>query len=154
MNTTEPLQSWQCDRCPDLITDPNMSLVMWRREDDKFTDFLIVHKSTGGRTCDPGSRSEYRESLELSNFLGGTGVALLLSWLSMGPVRGVPETNRVGDFDKFVDLFRRLQVPWYEEARPHFQEEETQHWLGDANEYFPYIPDTLQRTAEKRLGGA
>ncbi|MEE3918211.1 hypothetical protein V2I01_04940 [Micromonospora sp. BRA006-A] len=71
--TTTPLKSWQCDRCPDLITDPDMSLVMWRREDGKFTDFLIVHKSTDGRSCDPGSRAGYQESVELSNFLGDTG---------------------------------------------------------------------------------
>ncbi|KOX14987.1 hypothetical protein ADK66_03025 [Micromonospora sp. NRRL B-16802] len=152
--TTTPLKSWQCDRCPDLITDPDMALVVWRSENQKREGFLIVHKSVDGRDCDPGSPAGYRESLELSNFLGGTGASMMLSWLSMGPVRGVPDTNRVADLDEFVDLFRRVQVPWYEQARSRFQEEETQHWLSDANEYYPYLPDTLQRTAEGRLGDA
>ncbi|WP_204037262.1 hypothetical protein [Micromonospora qiuiae] len=154
MTGTAPLKTWQCDRCPDLITDPDMALVVWRREDQKLKGFMIVHKSADGRDCDPGDQAGYRESSELSTFLGQVGAAYLLSWLSMGPVRGVPDTNQVADLDEFVDLFRRVQVPWYEQARPHFHDEETQHWLSDANEYYPYIPETLQRTAKRRLGGA
>jgi hypothetical protein len=74
-----------------------------------------------------------------------------LSWLSAGPLRedgGI----RVADMDEYVDLVRRVQTPYYEEARPRFGDEKTYHWLGDANEYYPYLPKTLQRIAEGALG--
>jgi hypothetical protein len=78
-------------------------------------------------------------------------MALLLSWLSGGPMSEAGH-NRVGDLDAYVDLVRRVQTPWYEQARSLFQAEKTQHWLGDANEYRPYQPDVLRKIAEGTLG--
>jgi hypothetical protein len=58
---------------------------------------------------------------------------------------------RVRDFDRFADLVRRTQTPWYEEARPFWQTEHTQHWLADANEVAPYSPHVLERIAGQEL---
>jgi hypothetical protein len=43
----------------------------------------------------------------------------MLSWLSAGPMLGGGSCKvEPGGMDEFVDLVRRLHVPWYEEARP------------------------------------
>jgi hypothetical protein len=143
------LTTWTCDTCRDPVTDPNMSLVVWRTVADKSIDFMIVHKGE----CDPQARSGFTHNLELSSFLGADGATMLLSWLSLGPLRGsAADMPHVGNFDQYVDLFRRVQIPWYEEARTRFRDDDVQHWLGDANEYYPYMPDVLQQVVDRTLG--
>jgi hypothetical protein len=58
----------------------------------------------------------------------------------------------VADLDAFVDLFHRFQIPWYEEAQSHWGDEAVEQWLGDANEIYPYRPETLERIATGKLG--
>ena len=58
----------------------------------------------------------------------------------------------MADLDAFVDLFRRFQTPWYEEGRGHWGDEAVEHWLGEANEIYPYRPGTLARIATGKLG--
>lgn len=99
------------------------------------------------RRCDPGGAHGYLSSMDLQHFLGPDGLALLLSWLSVGPLKGGGSGPCVADLDEFVDFVRRVQTPYYEEARPHFGDEHTYYWLGDANEYHPYLPETLQDIA-------
>jgi hypothetical protein len=153
-----PLTTWICDACGDDVTEPQLALLIWRtdREADgawRAYDFKIVHKNLDGRQCDPGAGSGYRSNLELDNYLGPDGVAWLLSMLSKGPLLGGGGCEiQPQDMDDFVDLFRRLQVPHYEEARRNFDTEHTREWLSDANEVLPYIPDTLERIANQTLG--
>jgi hypothetical protein len=115
----------------------------------EFFDFKIVHKTIdGARRCDPG----YPASLDLMHFLGTDGLAMLLSWLSIGPIKGGGRPSiAVTDLDEFVDFVRRVQTPYYEEARPRFGDGKTLDWLSDANEYSPYRPDTLRKIAEDKL---
>ena len=56
---------------------------------------------------------------------------------------------RVKDFNGFVDLVRRTQTPWYEEARRNWRTEETQHWFSDSGESFPYMPSQLEDIAKQ-----
>jgi hypothetical protein len=146
-----------CDSCGDLVTaEENSGIVVWRtdRSDDgnKDFDFKIVHKSIQSdpepRLCDPGARRGYVSNLPLSVFLGPDGLAMLLSWLSIGPLRGGGQSPRVADMDEFVSFVRRVQTPYYEEARFRFADEDTRQRLDDANEYYPYVPETLRRIAE------
>jgi hypothetical protein len=139
-----PLNSWICDTCGNPITDPEMGLGTWRRDAKGGTyDFRIVHKGV----CDT---EPIVANVDLSGLLGDLGAARLLSLLSAGPLKG-PGREPLVDLDGFVDFFRRLQVPWYEEARPHFDAEHVQSILGDANEIYPYTPDVLERIAKDRL---
>lgn len=142
-----PLTSWTCDSCGQDILDPQRGLLIWREEDLRGYDYRLVHKNIDGRHCDPGSNEGFISNVEIDHFLGPEGQAALLSMLSVGPMMHGDNQPRVKDFDAFVDIFRRLQVPWYEEAREHFDDELTQHYLGDANEIYPYIPDVLERIA-------
>jgi len=63
---------------------------------------------------------------------------------------------QVIDFNGFVDLVRRTQTPWYEEAHPYWQTEHTQHWLWDANQVAPYPPhkhtSATNRTGNNPVG--
>jgi hypothetical protein len=52
----------------------------------------------------------------------------------------------------FVDLFRRAQTPWYEEARTRFQDSRVLEWFGGNNEHAPYIPKTLEEIAKDTFG--
>ena len=136
---------WYCDRCSQMITDPARSLVVWRCGDDfKDRDFLVVHKGK----CDPGSKDEngYSYSHHVSVLLGDDGQSYLLAMLSSGPLqaRHGSAATPPADLDEFVDLFRRLQTPFYEEARRHFDCVEVKDRLSDANEVQPYLPETLQ----------
>lgn len=147
-----PLDSWTCDACGDEITNKKLGLLTWRETDFNAHDFLIVHKNVDGRTCDPGFGNGYASSIVLDNATGPVGQSLLLAMLSVGPLKGGSNTPKIQNFDQFVEVFRRLQTAWYEEARPHLADELTHHWLGDANEYFPYTPEVLERIAKGTLG--
>ncbi|MGW6449519.1 hypothetical protein [Lentzea sp. NPDC055074] len=155
-----PLETWSCDVCGGPITSAqNDGLVVWRtRQDDgRYIDydFKIVHKTIESdpdpRRCDPGSAAGYSGNLDLPLLLGADGLTWLLSMLSNGPLAGGGGRN-VADLDEYVHLVRRLQTPYYEEARVKFNDEDTHHWLSDANEVLPYLPDTLRRIAEGTLG--
>lgn len=134
-----PLQQWICDVCGTVIETPKDGYVIWRSDGDgKDCDFKIIHKSR----CDDRS---YPSSGELSDFLGAEGLTCLLSFLTIGPVmidNGGKDRVRVKDMAGFVDFLRRLQVPYYEEARQEFDNKGSS--LGDANEYYPYLPYVLK----------
>jgi hypothetical protein len=74
--------------------------------------------------------------------------------LSPGPINGGTAVQ-VADFNGFVDLVlvRRTQTPWYEQARPYWRTDQTQHWFADASEIYPYEPDALERIAKQELDG-
>ena len=149
---TTPLTVWTCDTCGDDITDIGTALVTWLADDDRRGyDFRIVHKNLDGHRCDRDAEDGSDQHTELSSFLGPSGLAYALSLLSPGPIKGYTDV-RVTDFNGFVDLVRRTQTPWYEEARRHWGTEHTQHWLADASEIHPYEPDVLERIAKQELG--
>ncbi|UOQ56059.1 hypothetical protein MUN78_10120 [Leucobacter allii] len=110
--------------------------------DNAKSGFEIIHK---GRKCDPEHKGM---SLELSDMIGDQGMSTLLSFLSYGPLpprRGQP---RIADMDEFVDLFRRLQTPGYEEARRHFRNPEVLDAFDGSPEDAAYVPDKLNWIAE------
>jgi hypothetical protein len=151
----KPLTTWTCDTCGEDITNTGQGVVVWRHDNAyRGYDFRIVHKDLNGEfQCDPGKEAGFVQNLDLFAFLGADGQARLLALLSAGPVMDSSEV-RVADFDSWVDLFRRVQTPWYEEARVHWDSDHTQHWLSDATQAYPYTPDVLERIAGQRLGFA
>ena len=50
----------------------------------------------------------------------------------------------VNDFDEFVDFIRRVQTPFYEQARRHFSNEDVLDEYCDSNEHLPYLPEELK----------
>lgn len=130
---------WYCDTCNGEISDPEGSLVVWDFDSNLAKGgFGIVHK---GRKCDRDSESH---SMELSHMIGADGQEHLLSFLSYGPLPIREGTPRVADIDGFVDLFRRLHTPGYEEARRYFNVQEVQEQFSSANEFAAFTPSELE----------
>src|SRR5690606_4189633 len=121
----------------------------WQSSDDGYYDFKIIHQ---GR-CD---RKRYPASSALQDFLGPQGASYCLTFLSYGPVIARDSNYsrcKVTDLDEFVDFMRRVQVPYYEEARRLFGHPDVRSDLADANEFYPYIPDTMKSLIERYAEG-
>jgi hypothetical protein len=149
--STKPLTRWSCDVCGDPVTaDENDGYVVWRHIDGQEGDFRIIHKIK----CDD---DRYTSSLPLSNFLGSRGLATLTAFLSPGAFIAATypkeKLNRMGfaihDQHEFVDFFRRVQLPYYEEARSELwnPSEDTRELWADSGEVSPYLEESLIRIA-------
>lgn len=144
----KPLTSWTCDDCGNLIERAADGEAWFDRdENDSFGHFEILHKR-----CTP-SYDQFK-STELTAVLGPEGQSLLLSLLSLGPLMPQGDLTRgVDSLDEYVDFFRRLQTPWYEEARRYFGNGDVQdEYSGGATEARPYEPSALLNII--RLGQA
>lgn len=144
--TTPPLTTWRCDVCGQLIASADDGYVTWRHDEDhKDLGFKIIHRGQCDDKQDPSSEP-------LKDFLGSSGLARLLSFLSAGPLqraRGHKPYMQVGDMDGFVDFMRRVQTPFYEEARQKFKTDKVKDDYSDANEVLPYLPEYLERIAKE-----
>lgn len=145
----EPLTAWTCDTCGETIAAVEDGYVIWRDKLDplRYHDFRIIHQ---GR-CDP--KGPYSSSLPLQDFLGPEGLTMMLAWLTVGPLKNEEPSNRVENFAEFVDLVRRVQIPYYEQARLRFHDSEVESDMSDANEFYPYLPDTLRQICERGVSG-
>lgn len=131
-----------CDVCGEPIESPSDGYVIWNRmpKTHEHVGFKIIHQER----CDDRS---FLSSLPLERFLGNDGLNYLLSWLSYGPLYPHNTKTNAGlkivDFDEFVDLARRLQLPLYEEARRYFDHAKSEGLYGDSNPYVPYSNEEL-----------
>jgi len=99
--------------------------------------FKIVHQTV----CDQDNQNA---SADLGDFFGVEGLTYLLTFLSSGPdnVGGKKGQLPIGkNLDGYVDFVRRVQVPYYEEARLTFRDPE---YLEHVREHgATYTPDKL-----------
>ena len=113
-----PLTVWYCDVCGKPIRDQKDGYVVWQSAGDTGSpSFKIIHQ-TG---CDHGDTNS---SAALGDFLGVDGLNHLLSFLSTNPVTTATDRTlhtNIRNFGLFVDFFRRVQLPYYEEARLAFE---------------------------------
>jgi hypothetical protein len=145
-NMDEPLTRWYCDVCGQVIEDANDGYVIWRSDEDgREFDFKIIHRSQCDNFILPSS-------LPLGSFLGIDGISTLLSFLSLGTIRKNANQEslcKVKDNDEFVDFFRRVQTPYYEEARKRFNNYDLLQDLADDSEVQPYLTDKLHDIINK-----
>lgn len=142
----KPLKQWICDVCGEVIKTPEEGYVIWQHDKNhQEYDFKVIHKTR----CDD---DKYPSSLAVEDFLGQDGLAYLLSFLSIGPIKkniGQKGGGTVKSLDEFVDFFRRMQVPYYEEARTKFNDPDVLENLADSNEVYPYLPGNLQNIIKR-----
>ncbi len=145
----KPLEQWYCDKCGEIIKSPREGYVIWKSDESfKSSGFKIIHQ----RRCDDKS---YRLSSALQDFLGLRGITYLLTFLSLGPIKehlGQGKHCDIVDMDEFVDFFRRVQLPYYEEARQHFGDPDILDLCSDWNELAPYLPEELKKLVERVNG--
>lgn len=148
----EPLKQWICDTCGEIIQSPDEGYVQFIDENSegKWSDFVIVHHAqfsprTGNNKC-------YREGYSdfpLSEFLGADGLSRLIGLIDPGEFYfkelRVPRTS---NFRKWVTLVRRLQTPYYEEARLYFGKAKNDGVFAGPNEVAPYRVDFLRNIIE------
>jgi hypothetical protein len=137
-----PLTKWYCDVCNEHIENVNDGYVIWKKAKDlKSYSFKIIHQCR----CD---QNDYPASRPLKEFLGEQGLVYLLSKLSIGPIKkyiGQGSDCTVVDMDEFVDFVRRVQIPYYEEARRYFGNPDLLENFSHDNEYLPYLPEQLEK---------
>lgn len=138
--TTEPLQTWTCDVCHQLIEKAEDGYVVWTDDAKGAREFTVIHQTR----CDDNSK---HSSQKLGDFLGPNGLAQLTAMMSYGPFKQ-NESGKIHDLAEFTDFFRRMQLPFYEEARRKFKLRQVQDDYYDANEYLPFLQDELQIIAQ------
>ena len=151
----QPLSQWICDSCGQVIEKPDHGWVEWK-DQPKALDIRgirIVHhapaspRRSNGRNC-YYSDAERGGDLPLSSFLGTDGLVELSSWIDIGKEKD-PDGSIVPrvDLREWTVFFRRVQVPYFEEARNYF---ETAHAneFGEANEVAFYLPEHLKEMIE------
>ena len=144
----EPLKQWICDVCGKPIETPEEGYVVWGTNQDGLVDKIrILHKNNRvneERTgCDFDRR--FSMSLPLEDFLGDEGKTNLLSLIDPGPDFTQEYKNRIADMRLYLETFRRLQFPYYEEARLYWNRARADGFFEGANEIKIYQPDFLQQ---------
>ncbi len=162
----EPLTRWYCDTCGGVIELVTKGCVVWKCQDLteqrrlRFHSFRIIHPTniqlvTSGQTiinlpnCDPGK--DFIRHAPLTDFVGINGLSNLLANLSLGPFlqRQDEELVTMVEMDEYVDFFRRVQMPYYEEARRYFGNENLIERMLGENELFPYRFDKLREIIQE-----
>lgn len=130
---------WYCDVCGEEITSQSNGLVTWKHDTGKGKgEFEIVHK---GPSCD---LDRGKMSMDLFAMTNDEGQARLLAFLSYGPLPEREGAPRIADLDEFVELFRRLQTPGYEEARRYFDLPEVRDEFSGSSEIAAYSNASLE----------
>ena len=81
----------------------------------------------------------------MSTLVGTDGLIKLISWIDVGEVHNEDyEGPSVENLREWTSLFRRLHVPFYEEARNYTDELRDERACG-TNEVTLYLPKTLKR---------
>lgn len=159
----KPLEQFICDECGQVINSPKEGYVEWESGTDAngkmfARGFRIVHaayasplahKSTEG--CYKYGRSHYRSDIDLEYFLKYAHQEMF-SLLDLGFLHDKNKNIgcQISDFSEFVDFFKRLTIPYYEEARQYFQEAMADGEIyGDENEIYLFSEEKLEKIVQK-----
>lgn len=148
----EPLQQWICDVCGGIIEKPEDGYVVWSRDIDKKLDRIrIVHKNkiVGDKRVGCDRDKSFPLSMDLKSFLGPKGIVRLLSMVDPGPNFTNEYEDRIANKRLFLEFVRRLQIPYYEEARLYWNEAMADGFFDGANEIKTYDPEDLQSLVEE-----
>ncbi|GEA17755.1 hypothetical protein [Moorella sp. E306M] len=148
-----PLRQWICDTCGEVIQKPEDGYVQFHQDENgNYDDFIIVHHYSASPLKGKFEKGCYRYDLDLDlkHFLGEKGLVRLLSLIDVGQhINPKLDKPRASNIRKWVNFVRRLQTPYYEEARLYWELAEQDGFFDGANEVWPYLPDTLKELIEK-----
>lgn len=136
-----PLTKWYCDECGGLIEGAANGYVIWQVMDYNPCNVKIVHHIRCNRS------SSYCGSCALDEYVGHDGLSHILEWLSAGPIAkiGYGDYCSVTDYDEYVDFVRRVQIPYYEQARRYFLKADVVEYHARSNKVATYQPDELKK---------
>lgn len=137
-----------CDHCGEVIDNLPQGWLLWEtNKEGKYHNFKIVHFE-----CMKKNKylDKTGQSSTLDHFAGFNGLALFLTFLDIG-IWATPEYRgpEVEDIREYVEIFRRLFVPHYEEARRLFDETERDEFFQEANGAWEHKLETLEKVIDK-----
>lgn len=135
----KPLTGWRCDKCGQRVDAQNGWLEWEAGEGKGPRNFRIVHNWVypDKRDCFFHTSSPGRKDNHLHYYLGVEGQQALLTLLYPGDFFTEHFTGGEWDYPnipEFAEVFRRLHVPFYEEARPYLGEAYSNGEMDGANE--------------------
>ena len=136
----EPLKQWVCDVCGKIIETPDDGYVVWgENAEGKIDKIRILHKNNHVGNCKVGCDHDrrYSMSLPLESFLGDEGKVHFLSMIDPGPDFREDYREHIADKRLLLETFRRLQLPYYEEARLYWDKAKADGYFDGANEIWP-----------------
>lgn len=149
------LKQWVCDECRELIRKPEEGYVEWLTdENDIRYGFRIVHHAPVSSRHPDGNCYRYTGKCgscdsSLEQFLGAGGIVKMLSFINLGSLHDDFNTEpKIKSSGEWVEFFKRLQVPYYEEARLYWHEAKEDGFFDGANEIKSYLPETLKELIE------
>jgi len=149
----KPLQQWICDSCGEIINSPKQGYVEWMETRGKVHGFRIVHHALYSpyryRNDCYYKDDESGGDCSVRDLIGIRGLVNLTSWIDVGEWHDPQYSGpRVRDLREWTTLFRRLFIPYYEEAR-HCTDGLRDELGGAANAVGLYLPETLKRIIEE-----
>jgi hypothetical protein len=160
MPKLEPLQQFICDTCHEIIQSPKEGWLEWIHDGKprQAHSFRICHHKTaslleGSEGCYRHGGKSGRSDSHLDYVLDNR-MAQVLSFVDPGPYHEPSFSGPgVSDLREWVELVRRLSIPFYEEARLYFSEAEAEGDFQDANEILIYsevfLRQLIKNYAEK-----
>ena len=110
-----PLRQWICDSCGRIIEKPEDGWFEWYSKKSIHSNFRIVHHHRSCMYDDQNLRKQniLVADLNLTDVIGTDGLANSLFRVELSE-KGV---YKIEDLKEFVEILRRLHVPYWEEAR-------------------------------------
>lgn len=150
-----PLKQWICDTCGELIEKPEQGWLEWKYKHGTpgtVSEFRICHQLLSSPEKDSNREGCYRhagpgrQDNHLHYFVGPDGMISLLAKLDQGRVIDPDGKSVCGvsDVANWTETFRRLYVPYYEEARQHFDAANGDGFFDGANEVSVFTQEKLQ----------
>jgi len=142
MPKMKPLQEWSCDTCCKPVSTSD-GAIEWLSPSGKGPhSFRIVHNSN---RCYHHTDAPDRADISLREFVGPEGLQNFLAMLAVGPILDPDDKGEpTPDMPSFVDTVRRLQIPYYEEARRYFSDAIDDGYFSDQNQVSIFLPRTCQ----------
>ena len=144
----EPLIQWICDLCGKVIEKPEDGYVAWGENEQRQIDRIrILHKNNHVNGHIPGcGHDNFRSPMSqpLESLLGDNGKVYLLSMIDPDPGLCWEFSKRIADMRLFLEFFRRVQLPYYEEARMYWGKARSDSFFDGANEIWTYLPRNLK----------
>jgi len=162
----KPLKQWICDNCEERIEKPGDGWLEWLVDKTEspikgqphYHGFKIVHHLSSSPKQPFDDCYYYKQSPEhqlhmgaaLADFLGQHGLIRLLMFIHSGPVHEKQYSGpHVKDCKEWAEIFRRLNFPYYEEARYYMTRARDTGFLNQFNEITCYLPETLKEVIKR-----
>jgi hypothetical protein len=139
-----PFRSFVCDGCGEKIVDVVSGVVEWVEDGGAPRDFRICHAPPAVASTKPKCTKYVGKMIAghapLARSSGQDGAAFVLARMSDMCINGVTYTA----FMEAEEVFKRLSVPYYEEARRHMTSAESDGYFDGRD------PDDATRQASLR----